>query len=220
MKKVLFLLFATLGLLSCKTTALMLSPVEKSTIVKDQPNMEFIGCKNVSRSNFMLKNIGEELEYRRLANNAALTYRGLYSEYELATYEAKQRYVTYLEVNTHKYEHNDAVHDNEGLYVAGWVIGGLTVFTLVPVYVPMLCASQKNECEMTLIADYNIVVFDSQTKRNVYIAPVECNVSEILKGQYDDKNTNQIEVNNHYKTLLYNKIVEGYSKAWEYINSL
>ena len=179
--------------------------------------MEFIGCKNISRSNFMLKGIGEELERRRLVSNASQSYRGLYSEYELATYEGRQRYVTYIEVNEHKYTQNDEVHDNGDLYVAGLVIGGLTVFTLVPVYVPMLCASKKDECEITLIADYNIVVFDCKTKHNVYVKPLSIRLVDLYKGQYSHKNTNQLDVNTHYKTLLYNAIIEGYSDAWNYV---
>jgi len=93
----------------------------------------------------------------------------------LATYQSRKRYVTYLDVNEHSYKQNDEVHSNDDMYVAGLAIGGITVFTLVPVYVPFLCASQKNDCEISLIADYNIVVFDNVEKRNVYIHPVSVN---------------------------------------------
>lgn len=160
------------------------------------------------------------MEHRRLISNASQTYRGLYSEYELATYESRQRYVTYLEVIEHSYVQNDEVHDNGDLYVAGLVVGGLTLFTLVPVYVPLLCASKKDDCEIRLTADYSIVVFDNTTKRNVYVKPVSLQLTDMYKGQYGYKNTNQTEVNNHYKTLLYNVIVEGYSEAWDYVNTL
>ena len=220
MKKLLLLLSLATALLSCKTTALVVPSVDKSAIVKPQSNMEFIGCKNISRSNFMLKGIGEELEHRKIASNASQSYRGIYSEYELATYTSRQRYVTYLEVAEHSYTQNDEVHDNGDLYVAGLVIGGLTLYTLVPVYVPMLCASKKDECEIRLTAEYTIVVFDSETKQNVFVKPVSLQLADLYKGQYGHKNTNQTEVNIHYKTLLYNAIIEVYSEAWNYVNTL
>ncbi len=220
MRKILFVLGLVLCFASCKTSALMVPYVEKSNIAKMQSNMEFIGCKNISRSNFLLKGIGSELEVRGIASDASVSYRGIYSETELATYQSQKRYVTYIDVNQHAYKQNDDVHSNDDLYVAGLVIGGMTVFTLVPVYVPLLCASQKNDCEITLNVDYNIVVFDNITKRNVCIYPVTMDIKDLYTGKFSHRNTNQAEVNAHYRTILFNAILDEYAKAWDYVNTL
>lgn len=220
MRKILFVLGLVLCFASCKTSALMVPNVEKSNIAKMQSNMEFIGCKNISRSNFLLKGIGSELEVRGIASDASVAYRGIYSETELATYQSSKRYVTYIDVNQHAYKQNDDVHSNDDLYVAGLVIGGMTVFTLIPVYVPLLCASQKNDCEITLNVDYNIVVFDNITKRNVCIYPVTMDIKDLYTGKFSHRNTNQAEVNAHYKTVLFNAILAEYAKAWDYVNTL
>lgn len=220
MRKILFVLGLVLCFASCKTSALMVPNVEKSNIAKMQSNMEFIGCKNISRSNFLLKGIGSELEVRGIASDASVSYRGIYSETELATYQSSKRYVTYIDVNQHAYKQNDDVHSNDDLYVAGLVIGGMTAFTLIPVYVPLLCASQKNDCEITLNVDYNIVVFDNITKRNVCIYPVTMDIKDLYTGKFSHRNTNQAEVNAHYKTVLFNAILAEYAKAWDYVNTL
>lgn len=207
-------------MLSCKTTAIQVTSVAKSTVSRPYSNMEFIGCKNISRSNFLLKGIGSELEYRNIASDASVSYRGIYSETEIATYQSPKRYVTYIDVNQHAYKQNDEVHSNGDMYVAGLVIGGMTAFTLVPVYVPLLCASQKNDCEITLNVDYNIVVFDNVAKRNVCIYPVTMDIKDLYTGKFSHRNTNQAEVNAHYRTILMNAILEKYAKAWDYVNTL
>ena len=138
MKKLLVFICLACALFSCKTTAIQVTNVAKSKVSRPNSNMEFIGCKNISRSNFLLKGIGSELEVRGIASDASVAYRGIYSETELATYQSSKRYVTYIDVNQHAYKQNDDVHSNDDLYVAGLVIGGMTAFTLVPVYVPLL----------------------------------------------------------------------------------
>lgn len=220
MKKLLVFICLACALFSCKTTAIQVTNVAKSKVSRPNSNMEFIGCKNISRSNFLLKGIGSELEVRGIASDASVAYRGIYSETELVTYQSSKRYVTYIDVNQHAYKQNDDVHSNDDLYVAGLVIGGMTVFTLIPVYVPLLCASQKNDCEITLNVDYNIVVFDNITKRNVCIYPVSMDIKDLHTGKFAHRNTNQAEVNAHYKTVLFNAILAEYAKAWDYVNTL
>ena len=220
MKKVVFFICLVCILLSCKTTALQVANVAKSTISRPKSNMEFIGCKNISRSNFLLKGIGSELEYRNIASDTSILYRGIYSETELVTYQSQKRYVTYIDVNKHVYKQDDDVHSNGDMYVAGLVIGGLTAFTLVPVYVPLLCASQKNDCEITLNVEYTIVVYDNKSKRNVCTYPIIVDVKDLHTGKFAHKKTNQTEVNEHYRTILFNAILDEYAKAWDYVDTL
>ena len=71
------------------------------------------------------------------------------------------RYITFVDVIRHTYSHSDAVHDNPDMEFAGWFIAGLTVFTLIPVYVPLLCCADKNDCQITLKGEYNLIVYDT-----------------------------------------------------------
>ena len=135
--------------------------------------------------------------------------------------ENVQKYVLKLVyVVRHTYSHSDAVHDNPDMEFAGWFIGGFTCFTLFPVYVPLLCCADKNDCEIALKGEYILYVYDTEKKEIIFTSPFEINEKDIYKGQYSHKNTDQKTVNEQYKNILYNTMLEQYAGAYDYVKSL
>lgn len=182
--------------------------------------MEFIGFQNINRNNILLRDFAVELERCNIAINRQGFYMGTFNLQELANYKSQQRYITFLDVVRQTYSHSDAVHDNNGLEVGGWVIAAITAFTLVPVYVPMLCAADKNDCQINLIAEYRLIVYDTQLKEIVMNAPIQIAEQDLLTGQYSHKETNRKEVDEHYRTILYNILLAQYAQAHSYVNTL
>ena len=210
---------ASLLFCSCHT-ALQVAQVQRNTPNMEKANMEFIGFKNINKHNIMFKDFATDLERSQIALNKQNFYMGVYSLQELETYKSSLRYITFIDVVRHAYSHNDAVHDKPGLELAGWFIGGLTVFTLVPVYVPMLCAGNQNECQIKLKGEYNLYIYDTEKKEIVYNSQIELNEDDIYQGQYSHKKTDKKAINERYKNILYNTLLEHYAKAYNYIASL
>lgn len=168
----------------------------------------------------MFKEFGADLERNQIALNKQAFYMGVFSLQELESYKSTMRYISFIDVARHSYSHSDAINDNTGMEVAGWVVAALTGFTLIPVYVPLLCCADKNECQVTLKGEYILYVYDTQKKEVVFNSPVEVNESEIYKGQYSHKDTDQKAVNEHYKNILYNILLEHYANAYQYVQTL
>ena len=204
---------------SCHT-ALQVPTVQRENPRMSKANMEFIGFKNMNKNNPMFKEFGADLERSEIALNKQNFYMGVYSLQELETYKSSMRYVTFIDVVRHTYSHSDAVHDNPDMEWAGWFIGGFTVFTLIPVYVPLICCADKNDCQIALKGEYNLYVYDTQKKKIVFNSPIEINEDDIYKGQYSHKKTDQKAVNERYKNILYNTLYEHYTNAWNYVNTL
>lgn len=219
MKHLLYLAIATILLSSCHT-ALYVSNVSRNTLNMDAPNMEFIGLKNMNKNNLMFKDLGADLERANIAVNKQTFYMGMFSLQELETYKSTKRYITFVDVVRHAYSHSDAVHDNPDMELAGWMIGGLTAFTLVPVYVPLLCAADKNDCQITLKGEYILYVYDTVKKEVVFTSPFEISENDIYTGQYSHKKTDQKAVNERYKNILYNALLTQYAQAYNYVNTL
>lgn len=221
MKRIIYILCLLIALVltSCHT-ALQVTYVQRNTPHMTVPNMEFIGFKNMNKNNNMFKEFGADLERSTIALNKQNFYMGVYSLQELETYKSSMRYITFIDVIRHTYSHSDAVHDDPDMEMAGWLIGGLTCFTLIPVYVPLLCCADKNDCQITLKGEYNLIVYDTQKKEIVFNSPIEINENDIYKGQYSHKDTDQKAVNERYKNILYNTLYEHYVNAYNYVNTL
>ena len=112
----------------------------------EKENMEFIGFKNANRNQALIKDFGAELERRHIALNRQDFYMGVYSLQELETYKSTMRYISFVDISRLRNVWNDNVYDKDGLELGGWIIAGVTCFTLFPVYIPMICASHKNYC--------------------------------------------------------------------------
>ena len=218
-RNIAFTILCICGLTSCHT-ALHVNKIDLQRPLKQAPNMEFIGFQNMNRNNILLRDFAVELERCNIAVNRQGFYMGTFNLQELANYKSQQRYITFLDVVRQTYSHSDAVHDNNGLEVGGWVIAAITAFTLVPVYVPMLCAADKNDCQINLAAEYRLMVYDTQLKEIVMNAPIQIAEQDLLIGQYSHKETNRKEVDEHYKTILYNMLLAQYAQAYNYVNTL
>lgn len=206
-------------LASCHT-ALHVERVNIQRPVVQEPNMEFTGFQNMNRNNYLLRDFPTELESSNIAVNRQNFYIGTFSLQELSNYKSQKRYITFLDIERQTYSHSDAIHDNNSLAVAGWAVAAITAFTLVPVYVPMLCAADKNDCQINLIAEYRLIVYDTQNKEIVINIPIQVTEQDLLKGQYSHKKTDQKGVNERYKNILYNVLLEHYSQAHHYVSAL
>ena len=198
MKRLFYLAVVAILFSSCHT-ALQVASVQRNSTTMASPNMEFIGLKNMNKNNPMFKEFGSDLERANIALN-------------------KQNF--YVDIVRHTYSHSDAVHDNPDMELAGWMIGGITVFTLIPVYVPLICAADKNDCQITLKGEYVLYVYDTKKKEVVFTSPFEINENDIYTGQYSHKNTDQKAVNERYKNILYNTFMAQYTQAYNYVNTL
>ena len=219
MPKHIALILLLITLTSCHT-ALQVSSVPRQIPQKEQANMEFIGFKNLNKNNIMFKDFGAELERCNIAYNRQDFYMGLFSLQELEAYKSSCRYITFVDVRNHIYNHNDAINDNSNLEFGGWVVAGITVFTLIPVYVPMLCAADKNQCQMTLKGEYSIYVYDTQEKQLAFTLPFEINESDLYRGEYSHKKTDQRAVNDRYKNILFNTFLDFYAQTYNHVNTL
>lgn len=219
--KYILIALVSIALSACKMTALVVpveDRVEHGNFGTEQ--MEFIGFKNVNKNNIFVKTYGQELERSHLAINKQDYYMGIYSFQELASYKSSKRYVAFIDVIKHQYSYNDAIADKPGLAVGGWIVAGITCFTLFPVYVPMICCSHKNECQMTLNGDYVLYLYDTKTNEVALSVPMNINISERYEGQYLNDATNKTAVQDRYRTMLFNLWNENFVKAYRFIEDL
>lgn len=220
-KYILLLAVVVVALSSCKTTALVVpTEPQKKFGTFGTERMEFIGFKNINRNNLFIKDYGQDLERAHIAINKQDYYMGIYSLQELAAYKSTKRYIAFVDGIKHQYTYNDAISDKPGLEAGGWVVAGLTVFTLFPVYLPMICCANKNECQMSINGEYVLYVYDTQKKEVALTIPMNINVSEKYEGQYLNDATNKLDVQSRYKTMLFNLWNENFAKAYKFIEDL
>ncbi|MBQ4508488.1 MAG: hypothetical protein II970_06305 [Paludibacteraceae bacterium] len=206
---------------SCKTTALTVSETKLEEIDDfGNETMEFIGFKNMNKNNLFSKNYGQALERVHLAINKQDYYMDIYSLQELSVYRSTKRYVAFVDVIKHQYSYNDHIDYNEGLALGGWIVAGFTLFTLFPVYVPMICCANKNTCMVTLNGSYVLYVYDTEKKEVALTIPMEINVQDRYEGQFLHKDTDKMAVLEHYKNQLYNLWNENFIKAYRFIENI
>ncbi len=174
----------------------------------------------MSRNNEMFKEFGADLERTNIAVNKQNYYMGAFSLTELDSYKASMRYITFIDIVRHAYSHNDAINDNIDMYNAGVIIASLSLGTLIPVYVPLLCAWDKNDCEMMLKGEYNLVIYDTQEKKIILSSPFEINYKKLFKGQYSYKKTDTKQVDAQFKSMLYDEFFAQYLRAYQYLRSV
>lgn len=161
-----------------------------------------------------------ELEKRNIALNTSHSFVGYYYTLaELANCKSQMRYITYIDVLNQNYTWRDDIYDDICLYTAGWIVAGGSVFTLFPIYVPLLCAADKNFCEILLQCEYNIVVYDTEAEKIVFTKLVMIDKKDVYEGQYSYKKTDDETIRTQYNNIIYNAILNGYSDAWDYINN-
>lgn len=208
-----------LALSSCKT-ALNVPLVQQKSQLFGKEKFEFIGFKNLPTKNTTLKDFGVELERAHIAVNRQDFYMGVYSFQELKEYKSTMRYVSFVDIEQISSTYNDGVNDNNSLYLWGWFTAGFTVFTLFPVYVPMICCADKNECELSVRLKCKLYVYDTVKQEIVLTSPIDYKWSEIYKGQYSHKNTDQDAISDSNQARIYNELLDHYARAYNYIETL
>jgi hypothetical protein len=168
----------------------------------------------------MFKEFGSALERANIAVNRQNYYMGTFSLMELENYKSSMRYISFIDVVRHTYSHNDAINDNVDMHNAGRIIAWVTSGLLFPVYVPLLCAWDKNDCEMALIGEYNLIIYDTEKKEIVLSSPFEIQYREQFKGQYSCRKTDTKQVDEQFKNMLYNEFFKQYLHAHEYLRDL
>lgn len=217
----LILLLCGIAVLSSCSTALQgVQSVPRKQQQFGKENMEFIGFKNISRNNMMLRDFGTELERSHIAINKQSFYMGIYSLQELETYKSTMRYVTFVDVIKQSYTQNDVINYKDGLAITGWLIAGLTCFTLFPVYVPMICCAGGNQCQINLNCEYQLYVYDTVKKEVVLTTPIEIKQRDLYEGQFIHKKTDKAAVNERYKNILFNTLLENYANAYNFVKNI
>ncbi len=218
-KLIIFCILFGLLLSSCHSALTVTSVAPAETKPYQKPNMEFIGFKNTNRNKALLKNFGAELERRNIALNKQDFYMGVYSFQELETYKPTMRYVSFIDISSLYDSWDDSIYDSYDLEFGGWIIAGLTCFTLFPVYWPMLAAADKDYCKLDLGCTCTLHVYDTQKKEIVLSVPIEYSDTQILKGQYSHKDTDREAVKQRSRTLLYNDLLKYFERAYTFIQS-
>ncbi len=205
---------------SCSTALQGIQSIPRQQQQFGKENMEFIGFKNISRNNVMLRDFGTELERSHIAINKQNFYMGIFSLQELETYKSTMRYVTFVDVIKHSYTKNDMIEHKPGLEIVGWVVAGLTCFTLFPVYLPMICSAGGNACQINLNCEYQLYVYDTVKKEVVLTTPIEIKQSDLYRGQFGHKETDKAAVNERYKNILFNTLLENYANAYNFVKNI
>lgn len=205
---------------SCSTALRGVQSVPRMQQQFGTENMEFIGFKNISRNNVMLRDFGTELEHNHIAINKQNFYMGTYSLQELETYKSTMRYVTFVDVIKQSYTQNDMIDYKYGMEVTGWIIAGLSCFSLFPVYIPMICCAEGNSCQINLNYECQLYVYDTLKKKMVVTTPIEIKQSDLYKGQFNNKHTDQETVNERYKNILFNTLLEIYANAYNFVKNI
>lgn len=211
-KNILFICVSIFFLSSCQTALQIVDITPQRTIsCNDKIQMEFIGFQNIRKNDAICKNFGTELEKQGVVINHQKTYSGDFSIESLLSYPTSSRYISYIEVLKHRYVKNDSYQDNEMRKFWGLYIASCTLFTLFPVYIPLLCTGDKNKCEITYDGEYCLYIYDKQKNELVYKKPIEVFEEKVYKGEYLHKKTDREMVDAHYQRLLYNALLDGYS---------
>ena len=161
-----------------------------------------------------------ELERAHIAVNRQDFYMGVYSLQELEVYRSTLRYVSFLDIETISSTYNDNIKYNNNLYGWGWIVAGITLFTLPMVYIPMICCAHKNYCQLAVNLKCKLYVYDTVKKEIVITSPIDYYWSEVYKGQYRHKDTNRSAINESGKARIYNELLDYYVRAYNYVEAL
>lgn len=219
MRKLLSLFVVAILLSSC-STALHVASVQPSYAPHSKPKMEFIGFKNIAKNHFLLGKFGAELERQGIAQNRQDFYMGVYSLQELDVYKSSMRYVAFADISNVYSQYDDNIRDKQDLFTAGWIVAGITCFTLFPVYVPMVLAANQNYCQLDVCCNCTMYIYDTLAKEIVLSVPVAYRDTQVFKGQYRHKETDVNAVTERARTLIYNELLTYFDRAYRFIDDL
>lgn len=142
-------------------------------------------------------NFGEVLESLHLAVNRQHFYTGIYSLQELEMYKSSTRFVSFVEVQQQR-----CVYSN----YSSWMFAPLGKF---------------NKTFVQLVCEYRLYIYDTETKKIVYTAPIKISENDAYNGCYDKSSLDEREsLVAYYATLFSNTLIDNYSKAYNYLQSL
>ncbi len=217
---------AALSLSSCKTALQFTNNVQRRSFGFGHEPMEFLGFKNsyTTDSEFLDKKpffaaFGNKIEGYNIAVNRSDFYTGVYSFSEMERYHATRRYVSFIEVLKHQDSYNDMIGEKKGLRIGGAIVAGITVFTLFPVYLPMLLCADGNECLLSLHGEYKLYVYDTEAREIVYANLFRIDDEVRCKGQYAHKKTDKEAVKEYTETVFFNALRDEYERAYLYLEN-
>ena len=226
-KKVSFLgmlLLAAFFLSSCGSALQFTNTAVRKSLPYGNEQMEFLGFKNsyTTDSEFLKKkeffrSFGNKIEGYNIAVDRSDFYTGVYSFAEMERYHATKRYISFIEVLKHQDTYDDSVGDNKAMLFAGSFLAGFTLFTLVPVYVPLMVCSEGNKCMLKLHGEYKLYVYDTEKKEIVYANPFSIDDEVLCKGQYSHKKTDREAVREYTETVFFNALLDEYQRAYNYL---
>ena len=213
--RTILILCITVVLQSCKT-ALNVAPVQKQTINHSQKIIDFVGFKNTERSNFLIKDFGAELDNANIATDNQHSHRGAFSfrQNDCKEWTTDMRYVAFVEIDTLTANNNDRIDDDLKLRNAGYIVCLSTLFTMFPVYWPMLAASNKNFCELSLDVSGQIYIYDKTSDEFIIKQPFRLNVKEKYKGKYGNSKTDKNAINQRNVTMVHNALLKEFDDIY------
>ena len=220
------LMLAGMGLSSCRTALEFTNTAQRRSFDFGHEPMEFLGFKNsyTTDSEFLEKKpffatFGNKIEGYNIAVNRSDFYTGVYSFAEMERYHATKRYVSFIEVLKHKDQYNDQIGEKKGLMIGGAIVAGITVFTLFPVYLPMLMAAKGNECLLSLHGEYKLYVYDTEEHEIVYANMFRIDDEVRCKGTYAHQKTDKQAVKEYTETVFFNGLRDEYERAYRYLEN-
>jgi len=208
---------------ACKTP-LYIAPIERIEGNFGNPNMEFIGFINTPRDEkciYLLQDFGRELERNKIAvNRQEYSLGSTFGLEQLANLSSEKRYVSFVNILDSKVKYNDDISDNIPMVRAGWWIAILTIFTTPFLYVPLMVAGDKNDCQQQVKFNAELCIYDTHQKQLVNIIPIEINHKQIYKGQFENEKTNHRSLEASEKRVLQNALIEYFGHAYDYIQKL
>ena len=212
---------AVMGFSSCSTALQFTNNAVRRTMEYGHEPMEFLGFKNsyTTDSEFLNKKpffqaFGNKIEGYNIAVNRADFYTGVYSFSEMERYHATRRYVSFIEVLKHQDTYDDTVGDRPGLMLGGAFVAGFTLFTLFPVYVPMMVCAEGNQCRLILHGEYKLYVYDTVENEIVYANLFQIDDEVLCKGQYSHKKTDRQAVKEYTETVFFNSLLDESQRAY------
>ena len=130
------------------------------------------------------------------------------------------RYVAFADVSEVYSLYNDNIRDKQDLFTAGWIVAGISCFTLFPVYVPMVLAANQNYCQLDVCCNCTMYIYDTVAKEIVLSVPIAFRDTQVFKGQYRHKETDQLAVGDRARTLIYNELLTYFDRAYRFIEDL
>ncbi len=211
---------------SCQTALKLTLPSKPTVSYQDYGKgmIEFIGFKGTyTKENIknvpVFANYGRQLEAKGIAIDRSDFYLGIYSLQELYMYKGEKRYVAFVDVLKYQNTYNDNVGYRSGLALTGWMIAGLTCFTLFPVYVPMVCAANSNECTLNYNVECVLYIYDTESKQIVLRTPYTAEYNVKAEGQYMHKDTDRGAITEYQNALFWSKTDEAFRNAERYLSS-